>query len=46
MIIEFEVMVYNRMVDMIQFEKVLQGSRWFFMLCLDVMYVDGVDINS
>ena len=46
MVVKFKIMVHDRMVDMIQLEKVFQGSRLFLMLGLDVMHLDGVDINS
>lgn len=46
MVVELEIMVHNGMVNMIQFEKVLQSPCCFLMLRLDIVHVDRVDSNG
>ena len=45
-VVEFAVVVSDRMIDMIELQKVLQCSSPFLMSSFDIMNFNGINLDS
>lgn len=45
-VMETQVVVYDRVVRVVRLDQVLQRSRALFGSCFDIVYFDGGDVDS